>query len=322
MKSTFLVTGATGFIGSNIVHQLVKQGQSVSVIVRNKKLNFRLVDIADKLNIYECDIQSEKLSGIVCDIKPDYILHLARYGNLPQEENINTMIDVNLKGTINLINAARQNPFKLFINTSSCAEYGIKEHAMSEKDILEPLNNFAVIASATTLYAQKEAKRNNLPIIAVRLFTPFGYYEDSFRLIPSVIMSSLDNNPVKVSNPKNVRDFIFIEDIVDVYLRIIKIKHAPGEIYNIGSGKQQTVGEIVQMIQKITKSKSRVEWGAVAKQARYIEPSRWEADMSKTKKVLKWKPKNTIEVGLTKTIEWFEKNKNLYRTTQIANLQT
>lgn len=322
MKNAFLVTGATGFIGANIVRELVKLGQHTSIIVRNRKLNWRLHDIASKIDIYECDIQDEKLHKIVKKIAPDYIFHLARYGNLPQEDDINKMIDVNLKGTINLINAVKGNPFKLFINAGSGDEYGVKEAAMREADLLEPVNNNGVIKSATTLYCQKEAIRNAIPIINFRLFTPYGYFEGENRFIPSVILSVLEERPIKVSNSMFVRDFIFIEDVVDAYLYAVKMRHKYGEVYNIGSGKQHSIGEVVEIIQKITKSKSDIQWGAVAKQARYIEPNLWEADVSKTKRVLKWEPKNTIEVGLTKTIDWFEKNKNLYRTTQIANPQT
>ena len=323
MKNAFLVTGATGFIGANLVRELVKLGQHTSIIVRDKKLNWRLYDIANKIDIYECNIQDEKLHQIVKKITPDYIFHLARYGNLPQEDDINKMIDVNLKGTINLIDAVKGNPFKLFINAGSGDEYGVKETAMRETDLLEPVNNNGVVKSATTLYCQKEAIRNALPIINLRLFTPYGYFEGENRLIPAVILSVLEEHPIKVSNSAYVRDFIFIEDVVDAYLHAVKMRHTYGEVYNIGSGKQHSVGEIVQMIQKITRSKSNVQWGAVARQARYIEPSRWEADISKTKRVLKWESKNTIEVGLTKTIEWFEKNKNLCRAAaQIANFQT
>lgn len=313
MKKNFLVTGATGFIGSNLVRKLVEQGEQVSIIVRDKKLNWRLQDIASKLDIHECDIQDKRLLDIVNNIKPDYIFHLARYGNLPEEDNINKMIDVNLKGTINLVNAVKQNPFRLFVNTSSCAEYGIKEKEMKDTDLLEPINNFAIVASATTLYVQKEAKRNNLPIITFRLFTPYGYFEDGFRLIPSVIKSIIGNEPVKVSTPTSVRDFVFIEDVINAYLYGMSVTHNPGEIYNIGSGIQYSIGDVVALIVKSSKSSSDVLWGTVKKQARYIEPVRWQADISKTKKILNWKPEFTIEKGLEKTINWFRNNENFYK---------
>ncbi len=312
MKHKFFITGATGYIGSNIVRELIRQRKQVSIIVRDKKLNWRLHDIAQDIDIYECDIQDVKLHEIVDKIKPDYVFHLASYGNLPNEDEIYKMIDVNLKGTINLLNAVKKIPFKLFINSGSCAEYGVKKEDMSETDILEPINNTGVIKSVITLYCQKEAVRNNLPIINFRLFTPYGYFEGKNRVVPDVALSALEGRPIKVSSPAHVRDFIFIEDVVRAYIIATKILHNPGEIYNIGSGRQYSIGDIVRSILEITKSKSNVEWGAVKKQERYIEPVKWQADISKAKKILRWKPKNTIDSGLQKTIQWFKQHKDLY----------
>lgn len=312
MKDSFLVTGATGFIGANLVRELVSLGQNVNVIVRTSKLNWRISDLADKINIFECDIADPKLQEIINKIKPDYIFHLAGYGNLPHEDDIYRMIDVNLKGAINLLEAVKKNPFKLFINTGSSAEYGIKDQSMKESDTLSPINNYGVIKSAITLYCQKEAIRNNLPIINLRLFTPFGYFEGKNRLIPDVALSALEGRPIKVSSPIHVRDFIFIEDVVDAYIQAIRNQHNPGEIYNVGSGTQYSVKEIVEKILTIAHSKSEIQWGARQKQGRYIEPKMWQADMSKTKKILNWKPKNTIDSGLQKTIEWLREHKELY----------
>lgn len=313
MKDTYFITGATGFIGSNLARELVRQNKRVAIVVRNKKLNWRLWDIADKLDIYECDIADIKLHKIVNKIRPEYIFHLARYGNLPQEDEINKMVDINLKGTINLIDAVKRNPFKLFINAGSGDEYGIKASAMRETDLLEPVTNDGVVKSAITLYCQKEAIRNNLPIINFRLFTPYGYFEWKNRLIPYVTLNALKDQPIQVSSPAYVRDFIFIEDVIDFYMYATGMKLSPGEIYNIGGGKQYSVGEIVRLILDITESKSKVHWGAIKRQARYIEPSKWQADISKAKKNLNWKPKNDIELGLQKTIRWFKVNKNLYK---------
>ncbi len=307
-----LITGGTGFIGSNLVRKLVKKGEHVSIIVRDKnKNNWRLKDIEAKLDIYECNLLSESLKDLVNKIKPDFVFHLAAYGIPPEEDNVYEMIDINLKGTINLIDAVKQNPFKLFINTGSCMEYGINENPMKETDVLEPIFDYAITKAAVTLYCRKEGIRSSLPIVTFRLFTPYGYFEELYRLIPTVVKNAIENKPIKVSTPKSVRDFIFIDDVIDAYLQATKSPLPNGEVFNIGTGKQNNIGEIVKFCLEISQSKSKVLWGAMPMQKRYIEPVRFEADISKTRKMLNWEPKTTIEEGLKKTVEWFKKNKNL-----------
>lgn len=310
MNDRFLVTGATGFIGSNLVRKLISKKHQVSIISRKKELNWRLSDIADQIDIHECDILNPKLSEIVNRIKPTYIFHLAAYGVLPSEDDLGKMIDINLKGTANLLAAVKKNPFKLFINTGSAFEYGIKKSSMKESDRINPINDYGVIKAASTLYCQKEAIKSNLPIINFRLFTPFGYYEDKNRLIPSVVLSAIQNKPIKVSSPHFVRDFIFIDDVVEAFLTALDIQHKPGEIFNIGSGKERSIEEIVNTVLKITKSRSEVIWGAVAKQKRNIESGKVQANITKSKNSLNWQPEAEIEKTLKKTVMWFKSDKS------------
>lgn len=312
LKNSFLITGGTGFIGSNLIRELVKKGEHVSIIVsKNIGENSRIKDIESKLDIYECNLLSESLKNLVGRIKPDFIFHLAAYGVPPEEDNVLEMIDFNLKGTVNFIEAVKQNPFKLFINTGSCVEYGIKEDDMKETDMLTPINNYGVIKSAATLYCQKEAIRNNLPIINFRLFSTYGYFDQKYRLIPAVIRNAIMNEPIKVSVPTSIRDFIFIEDVISAYLHAKKASLQNGEIFNIGSGKQHSIEDIVKLCLEISQSKSKVLWGAIPVQKRSIEPTRFEADISKTRKTLNWEPTTTIQEGIKKTIKWFRENKDL-----------
>jgi len=312
MQDTYLITGATGFIGSCVTRELVRQKKHVSIIVHDKKNNWRLRDILSKLDIYECDLLGNSLNTVVGKIIPSYIFHFASYGSLPFEDITGQMIDVNIKGTMNLINAVKKNKFKLFINTGSSSEYGIKNKKMKETDILAPINDYGIIKTAVTLFCQKEAIRNNLPIITLRLFSPYGYFEDKSRLIPSIIVNALKNQPIELSFPNNVRDFIFIEDVVNAYIKATENKSNPGEIFNIGTGKQHRVSDVVSLVLQITNSNSKVVWGKVKKQARQIEPKKWEADIFKAQEILKWTPEHELQIGLKKTIEWFRQYSYLY----------
>jgi len=312
MQDNYLITGATGFIGSCITRELIRQKKHVSVIVRDKNLNWRLHDVASKLDIHECDLLSKSLDNVVSRILPTYIFHLATYGALPNETDINKIIDVDIRGTFNLINATKKHDFKLFINTGSSSEYGIKDKPMNETDVLEPINDYGMAKTAATLICQKEAIRNNLPIINFRLFSPYGYSEDKSRLIPSVILAALENKSIELSIPSNVRDFVFIEDVVSAYIKATENTNGLGNIYNIGSGKQHTVKEIIDIIIRQTSSKSIIKWGVIQKQNRQLEPKTWVANIQKIEKDLDWKPKYSLEEGLSKTIDWFKENYQLY----------
>lgn len=310
--NSFLVTGATGFIGSCLTRALVAKNKKVSIITRNKELNWRLKDIASKINIYECDLRSKELENVILKIKPDYIFHLAAYGSLPQEDKIDLIIDINLKGTINLIQALKNIKFRLMINTGSSSEYGIKNVKMNEDDVITPINDYGVIKSAQTLYCQKEGVKENLPIITLRLFSPYGYFENKSRLIPTLILNAINNKPISLSSPNNVRDFIFIEDVCDAYLKATEKVFKKGEIINIGMGKQQKTKKIAENVLKLAKSKSRLIWNTISNQKRQVEPEIWEADITKAETVLNWVPRYSLVEGLSKTIDWFKTHQHLY----------
>src|SRR3989338_6537503 len=125
-KDVYLLTGATGFVGANIARRLTQDKKNVHVLSRKKNLNWRLSDIKSKIKIHEVDLLSPNLHRVITKIKPDYIFHLAAYGSLPSEDSLDELIKVNFKGTVNLIDALKKNPFKLFINTGSSSEYGVK----------------------------------------------------------------------------------------------------------------------------------------------------------------------------------------------------
>lgn len=310
MKNKILVTGATGFVGSWVVRNLVKNNEDVSILVRSKKVNKRLSDITSKLNIYEGDLQSSELNSIVDKIKPTIVFHLAAFGALPgQKVTIQNVIDVNVKGLINLIDASKKHNVKLFVNTGSSSEYGVKEKPMKESDTLTPINDYGVSKAAATLYSQKIAAAESFPIVTLRLFSPFGYGDDDKRLIPFVINKAMNNETISLNSKHNVRDFISIEDVVDAYLQTLKKTVKPGEIINIGSGKQHSIYDIVSEIMRITGSNSELAWGTMPTQTRQIEPKIWQADIQKAKQLLSWKPKYTLKQGLEKTIKQYQQQK-------------
>lgn len=310
-----LVTGATGFIGANLVHSLVDKGYEVHIFLREASDTWRINNIISKVSKHYCDLTDRnKVNETIAEIKPQIIFHLATYGGYPFQKDSIKIIDTNFIGTVNLLSACVNNGFECFVNTGSSSEYGVKDKPMSESDILEPINDYGVAKAASTLYCQSVARRYSLPVFTLRLFSPYGYYESPTRLIPYLITSCLQNKEVSLSRPDVVRDFIFIDDVIDAYFRLIEESKnlKPGDIFNIGSGKQYNLKEVFEIISKLTGYVKKPHWGKVNERESDIAKV-WKADISKSNSFLNWIPRYSMEEGLKKTKEWFEDHLSLYK---------
>src|SRR3989344_5841132 len=308
-----LITGGAGFIGSNFVYKFLDLGYQVSTFEREDSNLWRIESIKNKIEIYSPSLTDyQEVEKIINEIKPDVVLHFAAYGAYQRfQQDIAETIDINLKGTINLINTCQKAGVECFIQTGSSSEYGIKEKSMQESDVLEADNIYGITKSASTLYCQMMAKKHNFPVAIMRPFAVYGPFEEKERLIPTIINSCLKNSDLQLSSPDSVRDFIFIDDLISAYLSAIKnINKIKGEVFNLGYGKQYTVAEVVALTKEITSSKINPVYGKVKKAQ--SEPKMWQSDISKSKKMLKWNPQYTLEAGLKKNIAWFKKNMDLY----------
>jgi len=308
-----LVTGATGFVGANLVRRLYREGYEVHVFTRVSSNKWRLIDVLSKLNDHTVDLLEEKkLKKLIKEIKPKLIFHLATAGiyggvHLPEKN----LIETNFLGTVNLLDACNDIDYKCFINTGSSSEYGPKKHPMKETDVCEPINMYGITKCAATLYGRFIAKTQDKPIIGFRLFSPYGPYNDMVRLITYAIINALQNNDLNLANPEAVRDYIYIEDILDLYMKAIeKAYELKGEVFNVGSGSQAIIHYVVAKIIELTQSKSRVNWGSA--NGRSWDTEKWEADIKKTSRFFNWKPIYDIDKGLKKTISWLRNNLYLY----------
>lgn len=306
-----LITGSTGFIGANLMRKAIGVGADVSILTRESSDSWRIQDKLGDVSQYQSDLSDyECLESAILKIEPEIIYHTAAYGGNPFHNDSRKIIESNFIGTANLVNACRKIDFDLFVNTGSSSEYGIKTSPMREEDILEPVNDYGVSKSAATLYCQSVARNKKIPLVTLRLFSPYGCYEGHKRLIPSVILDCLRGENPKIISPAFVRDFIFIDDVMDAYIKVLDAKEIVGEIINIGSGKQHTVGDIADTIIGLTGKGLVTQTGGTPRWPN--EPEKWEADITKAKKLLNWEPKHDLIRGLDATIKWFRENIYLY----------
>lgn len=210
-----LVTGGSGFIGSNLVRSLLDQQHEVYLLVQPHDSLWRIKDIVPQLQVLYIGLtEFAAVSAIVQTIKPDLIFHLASFGGMPDQTDQRAIFDVNFYGTLNLLNACKKVGFECFVNTGSSSEYGKKDIPMAENLVLEPISDYAVSKAASTQLCLKEALFNKLPVYTVRPFSVYGDAELHSRLIPTIALSMLRNEPLQLSNPKLVRDFIYIDDMI------------------------------------------------------------------------------------------------------------
>jgi nucleoside-diphosphate-sugar epimerase len=305
-----LVTGATGFVGSCLSRRLIRDGHDVHITTRRSSGTWRIHDIRKAVIEHSLDLRDAgHVEQTIEKIRPLIIYHCATYGGFADQRDTMSILESNFLGTVNLLRACEQTGFDYFVNTGSSSEYGIKSGPIEEKDILEPRGDYGVSKAASTLYCQSEGLSKHLPIVTLRLFSPFGPWDDPKRLIPYVIQSLLRKEAPQLSTPASVRDYIFIDDVLDAFTAVVKQPFF-GEIFNIGSGKQRSIGEVVAAIKAILQDGTEPVWGAVEKQR--PEPALWVANIDKALKEFGWKPSRTHRVGLEQTIAWIKNNLTLY----------
>lgn len=319
-RKKVLVTGATGFIGSNLIRKLLAYNFEVHIITRKTSNFWRIKDILESITCHNTNLTDKNaLQKLLNKLNPAGIYHLANVGLYGgTESNVLEYLNVNLLSTINLIESSTNIDYEWFVNTGSSSEYGSKIKPMGEDDICEPESVYGITKLASTLYAKSYAKKFSKPILTLRLFTPYGPFDNSLRLISYTINSILKNEEISLDSPQTVRDYIYIDDVIDAYISCIKkAKHLKGEIINIGSSQQTRTDKVVNLISNEirrlkppgAKLKNELAWRE--KNNRY-ESTVWKADNKKAKVKLNWSPKFTLRKGLRKTIIWFRDNISYY----------
>lgn len=306
------ITGAAGFVGANLVIRLIRLGTEVHILVRETSSLWRLQSIINELHIHVSDLNdSTRLHQLLQKIHPDIIYHLASHGAYHYQRNQKEILQTTIFGTLNLLNAAIATNVQIVINTGSSSEYGTKDHPMKEGELIEPNSYYAVGKSAQTLLCQQFAREEKLPVITLRLFSVYGPFEEPGRLVPTLIQRATLNQDLPLARPDTARDFIYVDDVVKAYLETARHPEHSGNIFNIGSGKQSSLEDIVSNIITITKSASRPIWNAYP--SRPFDTSIWVADIQKSHNLLNFQATTSLEEGLRKHIKWFTEHKEAYQ---------
>jgi nucleoside-diphosphate-sugar epimerase len=307
-----IVTGATGFVGAGLTRRLLREGHEVHLLVRPGFTTWRLEGIREDSRLHEVVFSdAEALEQTVAEIRPEWIFHLAAYGAYSHQTDWRRMVDTNITGTGNLLHACLKTGFEAFINTGSSSEYGFKDHAPSEDELLEPNSDYAVTKASATLFCQRISRSHSHNIITLRLYSVYGPYEEPTRLIPSLIRHGLQGEYPPLVHPNTARDFIYLDDVCDAYLLAASTPHQNfGTVYNVGSGVQTTLGEVVDAARRLFRIARAPQWGSMSNRA--WDTHIWLADNHKIRQALGWQPRISFEEGLAKTAAWMQAETGLH----------
>lgn len=305
MSKRVIITGATGFVGANLARRLLHDGHAVHLLVRQGYAPWRIAAIADDVQIHEVDLcDPEKLGEIVRSIRPEWIFHLAAYGAYSSQTDLQQTVQTNITATINLVNACLQTGFAAFVNTGSSSEYGFKDHAPAENEWVEPNSYYAVTKASATLFCRYTAQRHGVHIPTLRLYSVYGPYEEPTRLMPALIMQGLQGKLPPLVNPAVARDYVYTEDVNDAFALAAAQPHQePGAVYNVGTGIQTSLGEVVDVARRTLNISAAPQWGSMPD--RSWDTSVWVANSHKIRDALQWKPHYSFEQGFRTMVAWF-----------------
>lgn len=301
-----LVTGGSGFVGACTVRALVGRGHTVHVLLRDPARAWRLASIWRHIHAHQADLMDAAATRSVLEaVRPQVVLHLATHGAYESQADARAILEANILGTYNLLEAASTSDVPLFVNTGSSSEYGFRSESMSETHRLEPNSFYAVAKAAQTHLCSLFDRRSSMATVMFRLFSVYGPWEDPGRLLPTLIRRARAGLPLEMVAPEIARDFVYVEDVVDALGDFSKLVHLRGEVINLGSGQQTTLREVTEIILELLVSRSEVHWGAMS--PRHWDTSRWSADASKAKRLLGWTAQQPLREGLARTAAWLSK---------------
>ena len=315
-----LVTGAGGFIGSHLTEQLVELGAQVRAFVRyNSRNDWGLIeelpmDIRNELAVVAGDLKDP---GAVRNVVKDteIVFHLGALIAIPYSYiNPGDVVQTNVIGSLNILNASKEYGVEKIIHTSTSEVYGTAQYVpIDEKHPLQAQSPYAASKIGADKLAESFHLSYNLPVAIIRPFNTYGPRQSARAVIPTIITQALSKDEVRLGAMHPTRDFTYMEDTVEGFIKIAESPKSIGEVINIGFGKEISIGDLADKIVSLTGRNVEITFDATRIRPEKSEVDRLLADNSKAKELLQWEPKISMDEGLRKTIEWISEHINIYK---------
>jgi NAD dependent epimerase/dehydratase len=323
-----LVTGAAGFIGSHLTEELVRRNFSVRAFVHYNSmgahgwLDSSPPELHDQVEVFAGDIRDP--NGVRTAMKGcDAVLHLAALIAIPYSyHSPDTYIETNIRGTLNVLQAARDLDISHVLHTSTSEVYGTAQFVpITEEHRLQGQSPYSASKIGADQLALSFERSFGTPVTIVRPFNTYGPRQSARAVIPTIITQiAAGQRVVKLGSIHPTRDFNFVGDTVAGFLAALGSKAGIGEVINIGSGFEISIGDIARTIGELMGARIEIEQDSVRVRPERSEVDRLWASNAKAAKLLGWSPRfggmEGLRKGLEQTISWFTKNENLSRYRQ------
>lgn len=293
-----LVTGSNGFIGSNLVRRLLKEGADIYCIDKIK-LN------QDGIKGNTLDIRDlENLKEIIKEINPNIIFHLVALINRSRDINlIKEIHEINLNGTINMLLATKDINYDLFVYPNTSEVYGNQNKPPFKENMkVEAMSPYSASKLCGEIYCKLFSDLLNKPIVMFRMPIAYGPGQKVDMFIPELMKAIKEKKEFIMTKGEQTRDFIYIDDIIEAFILCCYKKGIRG-LFNLGSGKETQLKEVLELLQKQIKVNVKFD-----KPYRKNEIWHYYLDISKIKNELNWEPRVRLDKGLKRTLEWWESN--------------
>lgn len=323
MTKKILITGADGFIGSHLTEELVKQGYNVKALVYYNSFNsWGWLDslpkkILNNIEVFSGDIRDPH--GVKEAMKNcDTVLHLASLIAIPYSyHSPDTYVDTNIKGTLNVLQAARELGVSKVVHTSTSEVYGTAQYVPIDEE--HPLQGQSPY-SATKIGADQMAlsfyRSFETPVSIIRPFNTYGPRQSARAVIPTIITQlAAGKNKIKLGSIQPTRDFNYVKDTVDGFISIMNHDKSIGEVINIGSNYEVSIGDTAKLIAEVMDVSIEIETEDIRLRPEKSEVERLWANNKKAKQLIGWTPQyggiEGFKKGLKETADWFSHKENL-----------
>lgn len=320
-----LVTGAGGFIGSHLVERLVQEGARVKAFLRyNSRSDRGLLELVPRELLGEVELAWGDLRDASTVEQAtqgsEVILHLASLIGIPYSYLApDAYIETNVKGTLHLLQAALRRGTACFVHTSTSEVYGTaRQVPIKESHPLHAQSPYAASKIAADQLAQSFHLAYGLPVAIIRPFNTFGPRQSARAVVANIVCQALQKEEISLGSTEPKRDFTYVKDVVEAFIRVASTPAAVGEVINVGSGQEITIGQLAQLVLHLTGRDIPIR-----KEEQRMRPVRSEVlrlvcDPQKARELLGWQPLTSLEEGLIHVIDFVREHHQRYRPEEYA----